>query len=789
MMDGSTSLIDVVVGAMRAVSRRLRLAGVGAALVSSIGVADAAVAGPSRDGLDVAEQLADRWISGPPAGFAPDPRQTGPVDGRFAVGYRRVFLSTGEHPPSLLAVVLWDPASGGYGAEFLLAAMKAHPPPQSRRFDAAAVAPGAVGFRVEQRVAGESLVVHTVVVRRAPLVWEVSLAAPKDFPPAAVASELRDLLERQIWLSLGWESSVEIPQDAEYLERFVLERGGRAPSGHGFVLLPGLSGVLTAENLCRPEVRRETLDGTVFGPSGERMRGICRRWADPVDLTVVTVGLVDLGSGSRAGAWLQYAGRDATALAQDPGIFLSPIDGIQPGIHGALATGRQGRFYITASVLGHTDRTSRRALTGLATSMLVRQRQRLPAGATHPLAPPSLLALHMRIHSAVLIVLGALAALRLLGGRWARSRVRLRPGIASSGPIVSVAEGARRLRRTGAVMGVIIIVALSVALGSVIGPTWKLPIAAVGLAVVPATVLMRRRAERPERWARVGFRRPRLLRSGLLGSASVGLIVVAGGLVVSMSSGMVVGDNLYGADFERRARLDADWFSGLLVLALVLLAGALFRNARRQARLRADELSRFDDRPQVLYLRGFADDRLRIPGIVSGRRPVVELLSPSPRDLFESVVTWELDAAGPSVAIALPGSKLGSLGAARQPVNVADWKERITRQMPASRFIAVTLGSTAGVLWEVSQLRQQALLDRALFLFPPVGAESLQARWDAVAAELHGQGSAAAALPLDAASVLVATIAGGRTRVYTADQRDEAAYRVAIAAALAHLSA
>jgi hypothetical protein len=332
-------------------------------------------------------------------------------------------------------------------------------------------------------------------------------------------------------------------------------------------------------------------------------------------------------------------------------------------------------------------------------------------------------------------------------------------------------------------MGVALLALATFALASL---PYSLPLAVAAAALVPALVVVRRRAERPARWVRVGLRRPRLIRSALIAVASVLALTVAALFAIFAATTAVFGPSLAQADLEREG-IELARTSGVFALALPLLAAFAFRVARRQARLRAEELGRFDDRPLVLYLRGFADDKLKIPNIVSGRRPVVELLSPFPSESYEAIAAWALNAAGPTVAIAPPGTGLGSLGAAREYADDEEgWQALVARRMDESGVVALSLGRSEGLLWELRQLVERNLLGRALILFPPVGDAELRARWAAAAPAL---GAASAGPPLDPASTLVAVYDGDRLHAFTADQRDEAGYRAAIAAALERVAA
>lgn len=759
----------------------------GVAFLIALGAAGAATAQEPSTRADVRERLARLLVTEPPTGF--DQRTTPAVADdldELAVGYGRTFEGAPKERRGKLTLVLWDATATPFGTDYVFARFRAIAE-QEPRFDAAGVHRDAIGWRAEDTVEGETWVGHMVVVRHGGLIVEARHWAPPDYPLAAVEAQLRELVRRQLRRPTVPAPSVRIPPEFAYLDRVTLTEPGLAPSGHQFVLLPALSGPVTAE-----QTRRWGLDEQVTSQAAElegSLRGLRRHWAEPERGTELVLVVTDLGSEEKAGMTLHDASLRGTPLGGQADAFVLPAGRVASGPELPLrVVGRRGRFFITVAPTGLEPRD---VLVDVAATALERQRTLLGEGGTSALAQNEAY-LQGQIYGALLFILLCVAGIRVLGARWARQPVRLRSAAVADGAVVSVAANARRLRRSGLALGVALLVVAAVTIGSLSPPRWKLLLTLAVLTLFYAMLLRRRRAERPERWARVGLRRPRLIRSAVLGGLSVLVLAVAVPLALAGAVGSIFGPSLTDADLEREYGIDLSALEPLIVLLVLLLAAALsaalFRAARRQARLRADELRRLDDRPPVLYLRAFTDDRLKIPSIVSGRRPIAELLSPAVRDGYESVVAWELDAAGPTMTIAEVRGGLGSLGAAREYAP-ADWQTFVASRMQASRFIAVSIGRSQGVLWELEQLADRELLDRALFLFPPVAASELQARWQTVAGALKRSGAISCEPTLDPASTLVAIIEDGCPLAFTADQRDEAGYRAAIAAALARLDA
>lgn len=134
------------------------------------------------------------------------------------------------------------------------------------------------------------------------------------------------------------------------------------------------------------------------------------------------------------------------------------------------------------------------------------------------------------------------------------------------------------------------------------------------------------------------------------------------------------------------------------VLAALLAVGTLHRVARWQWRVRASELGSYDPRDALLYLRGFSDDRLKVPAIVSARLPLFELAAPVARDSFEAVAGWELEAVGPVVAIAAPQGGRRDAGAVQEDILPDFWQSQVRVRMGKRPVVALSLGCSAGVL-------------------------------------------------------------------------------------------
>jgi hypothetical protein len=220
-------------------------------------------------------------------------------------------------------------------------------------------------------------------------------------------------------------------------------------------------------------------------------------------------------------------------------------------------------------------------------------------------------------------------------------------------------------------------------------------------------------------------------------------------------------------------------------LAFIAVGAVVFRLARSLSRAHARRVLEADPRPPALYLRSFADDALSLPTIASARRPFFEMFSLRGADPFEEAVAWELDTYGPVVAVGMPGGSLRSLGAAREHLDHATWREEIARRMETAAVIVMAPGETAGLEWELGQVIRGGHLARTVFVFPPTSPIELAHRWRHSADIMRRHGATVGELAVSYSSVHTITIgAVGGLRVTTASTRDEATYRTAVDRAL-----
>lgn len=266
---------------------------------------------------------------------------------------------------------------------------------------------------------------------------------------------------------------------------------------------------------------------------------------------------------------------------------------------------------------------------------------------------------------------------------------------------------------------------------------------------------------------------------------SLGVLLLAGGL---FTYGMLGG--LFGVATGFRMRLPDDlsgslttglmFVMGIVPLVLLSWASIVFRRAQR-ARLAAFPIERLDPASSTLVLRSFGDDRLRIPASNSLRRGVTDAWALRATDRFEEVVAWELSAIGDVLTV----SEKKALGAVRVHLDVDAWREWVSERIQSSARLVVVLGKTPGLAWELGRVVHHGVLSKTVFVVPPRSERELAERWTWFQHRMAENGVLVAPLVGALADHLVFTVdADGALSTYSADRRDEAGYRAALATAL-----
>lgn len=95
-------------------------------------------------------------------------------------------------------------------------------------------------------------------------------------------------------------------------------------------------------------------------------------------------------------------------------------------------------------------------------------------------------------------------------------------------------------------------------------------------------------------------------------------------------------------------------------------------------------------------------------------------------------MAWQLWDYGPVVAVSEPGTSSPPMGAAREELPGSTWQQRIEQWMTEARLIAVMVGRTQGLAWELQRLTQLRLWHKTVLVLPPVETAEARQRWASV---------------------------------------------------------
>jgi hypothetical protein len=233
----------------------------------------------------------------------------------------------------------------------------------------------------------------------------------------------------------------------------------------------------------------------------------------------------------------------------------------------------------------------------------------------------------------------------------------------------------------------------------------------------------------------VTYRNPRLFEGWALVGAFVALLFTVA-LIYSGAFFVWIGTltELFGLpdveteDVEKMRLLQA--FFGV---ALIFASVVPLQLARRLAMRRAHRRLERDDRSPVLFLRAFADDRIKLRTRRTRRTSIFDRIALRRRDRLEEILAAQLNAYGPVEAIGEPGVRLPPLGAARRSYMGEDWRAAVQASIDRAALIAVELGRTESLAWEIGQIRDRGALGKTFFVLPPVASHERRARLHALA--------------------------------------------------------
>ena len=167
----------------------------------------------------------------------------------------------------------------------------------------------------------------------------------------------------------------------------------------------------------------------------------------------------------------------------------------------------------------------------------------------------------------------------------------------------------------------------------------------------------------------------------------------------------------------------------LIILGLLWIQQYLMRQSARWKTPLAAEVLASDQRPPVLFLRGFAEEEFEL------RKDKLWFV---PHDVwtFEDAVLDTLKRDGPVIGLTNPMLRGRPSAYAPLDVSSAEWQQKVAGLIRSAGKVVVVVTSSEGLRWEVAQLRQNRMVDHTLFLFPPLQASESEQRLGWLESEL-----------------------------------------------------
>lgn len=608
---------------------------------------------------------------------------------------------------------------------------------------------------------------------------------------------LRGLAQRQIDVAGGPPPPVDTSRDASGDEELAALLPAEPPAEYGLTASATATG---ADELpIDDEVQSDVVDFL-----NQNSATATRVWSDSTGELLAAVSVTRYPYGIFAAAFLgivvdsgDHVVRSTDALSDVPDVVAYTDAGTTVDQIGTAF--RRGDYFVLV-LTNHAESVPAERAAALAADMTRLTAGNLPAGDTEPYHFPDTFSKFTGLGLTAVIVTAA------AGGSAAVARLRARrvrrrwAGGTLPAPVASPAHGtataldpdAKRLRRQGAIVAGIQIVAVNIGIVALAGDFAWIG-AAVAAAALVAGLLATHWWQRHE-LSLLGSKAPprELVRPRPIGALAgvFALAVLAFGVGFTLKGVRYLVfpptlANLKWADLLGIAPRTVGILFTVGGFVVAAIGGSLFRFARALGRAGTKRVLELDSRPSALYLRSFDDDSLPLPTIASARRPLFELFSLRGSDPFEESVVWELNSYGPVVAVGRPGRSLASLGAAREHLSNETWREQVANRMEGAGIIAVATGETDGLAWELGQVVSGGHLAKTFFVFPPLAPDALVRRWAHTSASLADHGLTVGPLPVPPSLIHTVRIdTDGTANVTYATVRDEATYRIAVDCAL-----
>lgn len=259
----------------------------------------------------------------------------------------------------------------------------------------------------------------------------------------------------------------------------------------------------------------------------------------------------------------------------------------------------------------------------------------------------------------------------------------------------------------------------------------------------------------------------------VLGAVGAELVVVAGCFMLVAAA---TGWQLTGASLQIYVTILIPMVIG--GVAIMTRGRQIARFAQRLVQPAVRNAINADKRRPVMLLRSFQDDSLEVRSS-SRLDGFTEAIATEGYARFEEILSKSLLKVGPLIALGQSGTVLQPLGAVREYFTDEQWQHAVEERNAQARFITVVCGRSPALMWEISEIRSNAMLAKTLFVIPPVPIGELRLRlrvlWSALSLPMEDFPDLSASYPL-----VLQFLESGRPCLHICRARTEAAYVTAM---------
>jgi hypothetical protein len=159
----------------------------------------------------------------------------------------------------------------------------------------------------------------------------------------------------------------------------------------------------------------------------------------------------------------------------------------------------------------------------------------------------------------------------------------------------------------------------------------------------------------------------------------------------------------------------------LLVVSLMSLGGALFKQGDRLSTPLAEDVLASDQRRPIVFLRSFSEEEMPFHQSSLWGLPLAS-------EQFEEAVLDQFRRHGPVVGLTNPNLSGRPIAYSPYDTRSEYWRPRVQDLLKRSGLIAVLVGKGAGLLWEIVYIAKNGYLSRTIFIFPPIDVVQVESR-------------------------------------------------------------